>query len=53
MMALSAVVLAFVIRRGSASIAKSNRYNLIVCASILGLLLGFILVAYTPQKLSN
>jgi hypothetical protein len=49
MMALSAVVLVLVMRRGRALIPKSNRYDLVVCASILGLLLGFILVAYTPS----
>jgi hypothetical protein len=53
MMALSAVVLVLALRCGSALIPKSNRYELVVCASILGLLLGFILVAYTPRKLSN
>jgi len=49
MMALSAVALVLVMRRGRASIPKSNRYELVVCASVLGLLLGFILVAYTPS----
>jgi hypothetical protein len=49
MMALSAVALVLVMWRGRALIPKSRRYDLVVCASILGLLLGFILVAYTPQ----
>jgi hypothetical protein len=49
MIALSAVALMLVMRRGRALIPKSNRYDLVACASVLGLLLGFILVAYNPS----